>query len=94
MTVTERRRPAPPQDRPHQTDDRSATRQSSGPLYVWANTYAPAGRRSRWLHVVPVCPACGGSHAHLGGPTGGMRRSGCGRLDYFVRPRARLVAAA
>lgn len=58
---------------------------SADPIRVRAVTYPPCAQRR--LHVTIVeCPFCGGSHLHRSGSLGGVRRSGCGRGRYDVRP--------
>lgn len=68
--------------------------QSNDIAPVWAVAYPPAGLRQRWLLVVLRCSECCGSHGHYTGSTGGIRRRGCGRGSYLVRPRPMLGVAA
>lgn len=51
----------------------------------------PSGRRTIGLWIVGRCPlaGCSGSHAHRGGPAGGVRRAGCGRGEYLLTSAAR-----
>ena len=53
---------------------------------VRAEAFPPAGRRSTWLLLVRSCVWCGCAHAHRGGPTGGVRESGCARGTYELKP--------
>jgi hypothetical protein len=67
---------------------------SSGePPPIWATAYPPAGHRHRWLLLVRTCDTCGGAHHHFGGPTGGLRRRGCGAGEYHLRVRPALAVA-
>jgi hypothetical protein len=51
-----------------------------------ATSYPPAGRRSLVLLLVLHCPFCQYVHAHRGAEYGGVRRAGCGRGEYLVKP--------
>lgn len=64
-------------------------RKKRRPWNVWATGYPPAGQRRHWLLVTDNCPYCiSGSHAHRGGPDGGIRRAGCGGGAYVVLVRS------
>jgi hypothetical protein len=88
-------------NRPPIAADTSGSGRQRQPIVVIARAYAPCGRRSSWLLLVEECPFCStGSiksvHVHRGAHHGGLRRSGCGRGEYLVRPahhRQRLVVA-
>lgn len=51
-----------------------------------AAAYPPAGRRFTTLLLVLHCPFCRCAHAHRGAEFGGLRRAGCGRGEYLVKP--------
>lgn len=58
----------------------------TGPIRVRGIVYPPSFRRRLHVVVVESCVYCGTSHVHRSGSTGGVRRAGCGRGLYDVRP--------
>lgn len=51
-----------------------------------AASYPASGRRRFALLLVLSCPFCRYAHAHRGAEYGGLRRAGCGRGEYLVKP--------
>lgn len=55
-------------------------------IRVRAVVYPPSFRRRLHVVVVESCPYCATAHVHRSGSVGGVRRAGCGRGWYDVRP--------
>lgn len=77
----------------HNTNDvakhNSRSDRSRAPM-AWFREYAPAGRRTRYVQLVPACPNCRGAHLHRSPEpvTGGMRTGSCGRRYRLVPARS------